>query len=80
MAKNGKLASFVSSLSTDPIGIEEHQFITAQIWSERIRTFACRYQKPMPYHLAMLHTVAHLPEGGKEKQGSKNEPCKHAEI
>ncbi|KAL4301663.1 hypothetical protein AHAS_Ahas17G0323400 [Arachis hypogaea] len=21
------------------------------IWSKRIRTFACRYQKPMPYHL-----------------------------
>lgn len=25
------------------------------IWSKRIRTFACRYQKPMPYHLAILH-------------------------
>lgn len=29
-----------------------HPFI---IWSKRIRTFACRYQKPMPYHLAILH-------------------------
>ena len=27
------------------------------IWSKRIRTFACRYQKPMPYHLAILHTA-----------------------
>ena len=25
------------------------------LWSKRIRTFACRYQKPMPYHLAILH-------------------------
>ncbi|KAI9195183.1 hypothetical protein LWI28_012504 [Acer negundo] len=25
------------------------------IWSKRIRTFACRYQKLMPYHLAILH-------------------------
>ena len=53
----GKLASFVSSLLTDPIGMEEHQFHIARIWSQRIRTFACWYQKPMPYHLAMLHTV-----------------------
>lgn len=27
------------------------------LWSKRIRTFACRYQKPMPYHLAILHTA-----------------------
>jgi hypothetical protein len=27
------------------------------LWSKRIRTFACRYQKPMPYHLAILQTV-----------------------
>jgi hypothetical protein len=57
MARKGKLASFVSSLLTDPIGMEEHQFHIARIWSQRIRTFACWYQKPMPYHLAMLHTV-----------------------
>ena len=24
-------------------------------WSRRIRTFACRYQKAMPYHLAIPH-------------------------
>ena len=24
-------------------------------WSKRIRTFECRYQKPMPCHLAILH-------------------------
>lgn len=33
------------------------------IWSKRIRTFACRYQKPMPYHLAILHTVGPWGEG-----------------
>ena len=25
-------------------------------WSKRIRTFECRYQKPMPCHLAILHS------------------------
>lgn len=45
------------------------------IWSKRIRTFACRYQKPMPYHLAILHTalVWTVERTGREKQGSKNE-------
>lgn len=37
-------------------------------WSKRIRTFACRYQKPMPYRLAILHTVV----TGEEKQSSEN--------
>lgn len=37
-------------------------------WSKRIRTFACRYQKPMPYRLAILHTV--VTEG--KKQSSDN--------
>ena len=27
------------------------------VWSKRVRTFACRYQKPMPFHLAILHYV-----------------------
>lgn len=29
-------------------------------WSKRIRTFACRYQKPMPYLLAMLQGYANV--------------------
>ena len=33
------------------------------LWSKRIRTFACRYQKPMPYHLAILQTVGSWGEG-----------------
>ena len=32
-------------------------------WSKRIRTFACRYQKPVPYHLAILQTVGSWGEG-----------------
>lgn len=27
------------------------------IWSKRIRTFACRYQKPKPFHLAILQKI-----------------------
>lgn len=40
-------------------------------WSKRIRTFACRYQKPMPYRLAILHTVVTK----EEKQSSENGIC-----
>ena len=35
----------------------------SMLWSKRIRTFACRYQKPMPYHLAILQTVGSWGEG-----------------
>ena len=36
------------------------------LWSKRIRTFACRYQKPMPYHLAILHMA--WGRGGSEER------------
>ena len=26
-------------------------------WSKRVRTFECRYQKPMPFHLAILQEI-----------------------
>ena len=46
------------------------------IWSKRIRTFACRYQKPMPYHLAILHTAlfwtVERGEGEGRKEGKSN--------
>lgn len=67
MARKGKLASFVSSLLTDPIGMEEHQFHIARIWSQRIRTFACWYQKPMPYHLAMSVVTWEKEKGLEER-------------
>lgn len=42
------------------------------IWSKRIRIFACRYQKMMPYHLAILiHLVLDSKtegEGGSRTQ------------
>lgn len=41
-------------------------FYLLRIWSKRIRTFACRYQKPMPYHLAILHMA--WVRGGSEER------------
>jgi hypothetical protein len=32
--------------------------MNACIWSKRVRTFECRYQKPMPFHLAILHCTS----------------------
>ncbi|PHT98232.1 hypothetical protein BC332_32824 [Capsicum chinense] len=55
------------------------------IWSKRIRTFACRYQKPMLYHLAILHRP--ILDGRNRKRGKgeaglkeRAEPCKDAGI
>ncbi|KAF3670888.1 NADH dehydrogenase subunit 9 [Capsicum annuum] len=55
------------------------------IWSKRIQTFACRYQKPMPYHLAILHR--NVLDGRNEEKGKgeagleeKAEPCKDLGI
>ena len=31
-------------------------------WDERIRTFECRIQIPMPYHLATSHVISWLPK------------------
>ena len=37
------------------------RFKKSKIWSKRVRTFECRYQKPMPFHLAILHNNILLP-------------------
>ena len=55
------------------------------IWSKRIRTFACRYQKPMPYHLAILHRPVLDGRNGERGKGEagleeRAEPRKDAEI
>lgn len=38
-------------------GFEDHcsTYWTILLWSKRVRTFAWRYQKPLPYLLAILH-------------------------
>ena len=81
MAKNWE-ACFARQLALDrsdwnlrapvpsPPYVRERYNLIAQIWSRRIRTFACRYQKPMPYHLAILHTVVTWgARRGKRKAG-----------
>ncbi|KAI5673355.1 hypothetical protein M9H77_13719 [Catharanthus roseus] len=41
------------------------------IWNKRIRTFAYRYQKQMPYHLVILHRAVMDGERGKGEAGLK---------